>query len=141
MANTLGIIKPDGIRRRLAGRIVQRIEEAGLVLRGTKMLKLETQQAEEFYDVHREKPFFRSLIHFMTSGPIMVLVIGGHGSIERWRKLMGATDPAKAGYSTIRREFGTSVERNVVHGSDGDVTALRELAFFFGDDEILPKGA
>lgn len=139
MANTLGIIKPDGVRRKLVGRIIEKIERAGLVLRGMKVLRLSRGEAEKFYAVHESKPFFKSLIEFMTSGPIVVMVIGGHGSIERWRELMGATDPAKARYNTIRREYGTSVEKNVVHGSDGTDTARAEVAFFFHDDEILPK--
>lgn len=139
MANTLGIIKPDGVRRKLAGQIISRIEKAGLILRGMKVLKLTKEQAEEFYAVHENKPFYRSLVEFMSSGPIVVLVIGGHGSIERWRELMGATDPAKARYNTIRREFGTSVEKNVVHGSDDETTARTEIAFFFKENEILPK--
>jgi len=139
MANTLGIIKPDGVRRKLAGRIIDKIERAGLIIRGLKAVKLTRQEAQRFYAVHEGKPFFDSLIEFMTSGPIIVMVLGGHGSIERWRELMGATDPAKAAYNTIRREFATSVEKNVAHGSDGPDTARTEIAFFFNDDEILPK--
>jgi len=139
MANTLGIIKPDAVRRKLAGQIIARIEKAGLVLRGMKVLRLSRDQAEKFYAVHEGKPFYKSLVEFMTSGPIVVLVIGGHGSIERWRDLMGATDPAKAKYNTIRREFATSIEKNVVHGSDSEANAKTEVAFFFREDEILPK--
>jgi len=140
MANTLGIIKPDGVRRKLIGKIVGEIEKAGLIIRGMKTLKLSKVRAEQFYAVHEGKPFYRSLVDFMTSGPIVVMVIGGHGSIERWRDLMGATDPARAKYQTIRREYGTSIEKNVVHGSDGEATAKTEVAFFFDDDEVLPKG-
>jgi nucleoside-diphosphate kinase len=139
VANTLGIIKPDGVRRRLAGTVISRIEKAGLVVRGLKVLRLSREQAERFYAVHENKPFFHSLVEFMTSGPIIVMVVGGHRSIERWRDLMGATDPARAKYGTIRREFGTSVEKNVVHGSDGEATARQEVSFFFSDDEVLPK--
>ncbi len=139
MANTLGIIKPDGVRRKLVGTVLGRIERAGLVIRGLKTLRLSRHQAEQFYAVHEGKPFYKPLIEFMTSGPIVVMVIGGHGSIERWRELMGATDPAKAKYNTIRREHATSIEKNVVHGSDSPVTAKTEIAFFFGEDEILPK--
>jgi nucleoside-diphosphate kinase len=139
MANTLGIIKPDAVRRRLVGRIIHRVEQAGLILRGMKVLRLSPEQARRFYAVHENKPFYKSLVEFMTSGPIVVMVIGGHRSIERWRELMGATDPAKASYNTIRREFGTSIERNVVHGSDSPETARVEVGFFFRDDEILPK--
>jgi len=139
MANTLGIIKPDGVRRKLVGAVLSRIERTGLIIRGLKTLRLNRQQAEKFYAVHEGKPFYKSLIEFMTSGPIVVMVIGGHGSIERWRELMGATDPAKAKYNTIRREYATSVEKNVVHGSDSPTTARTEIAFFFDEDEILPK--
>lgn len=139
MANTLGIVKPDAVRRRLVGKIIERIENAGLILRGMKVLRLSKQDAERFYAVHQGKPFFKSLVAYMTSGPIVVMVIGGHGSVERWRDIMGATDPARAGYHTIRREFGTSIEKNVVHGSDSAETARAEVAFFFQEDEILPK--
>ncbi|MBN2430590.1 MAG: nucleoside-diphosphate kinase [Acidobacteria bacterium] len=139
MANTLGIIKPDAVRRRLVGRIIQRIEQEGLILRGMKVQRLSPEQARRFYAVHENKPFYKSLVDFMTSGPVVLMVIGGHRSIERWRDLMGATDPAKAKYNTIRREFGTSIERNVVHGSDSPETARFEVGFFFRDDEILPK--
>ena len=139
MANTLGIIKPDGVRRKLAGRIVSKIENSGLVLRGMKVVRLKKEDAQRFYAVHEGKPFYKSLVEFMTSGPIVVMVIGGHGSIEHWRELMGATDPAKAKYNTIRREYATSIEKNVVHGSDSPATAKAEVAFFFNDDEILPK--
>lgn len=139
MANTLGIVKPDAVRRRLVGRIITRIEEAGLIIRGLKTLRLTREQAEKFYAVHESRPFYRPLVEYMSSGPIVVMVIGGHNSIERWRELMGATDPAKAKYNTIRRDYGTSVQKNVVHGSDGPDTALVEVASFFADDEILPK--
>ena len=140
MANTLGIIKPDGVRRKLVGTVINKIENAGLILRGMKVLKLSRDDAQRFYAVHEGKPFYKSLVEFMTSGPIVVMVIGGHGSIERWRELMGATDPAKAKYNTIRREYATSIEKNVAHGSDSEATAKSEVAFFFKDDEILPKG-
>jgi len=139
MANTLGIVKPDGVQRKLAGAIISKIEKEGLILRGMKVLRLTRERAEKFYAVHADKPFYRSLVEFMTSGPIVVMVIGGHDSIDRWRNLMGATDPAKAKYNTIRREYGTSIERNVVHGSDSAANAKIEVAFFFSEDEILPK--
>jgi nucleoside-diphosphate kinase len=139
MANTLGIIKPDGVRRKLAGKVISKIEEAGLIIRGMKAVRLTREEAQRFYAVHEGKPFFNPLVEFMTSGPIIVMVIGGHGSIERWREVMGATDPAKAKYNTIRRDWGTSIEKNVVHGSDSPATARNEVAFFFRDDEILPK--
>ncbi len=139
MANTLGIIKPDGVRRKLVGTILSKIENSGLILRGMKVLHLSKDDAEKFYAVHEGKSFYKSLVEFMSSGPIVVLAIGGHGSIERWRDLMGATDPAKAKYNTIRREYGTSIEKNVVHGSDSPETAKTEISFFFREDEILPK--
>jgi nucleoside-diphosphate kinase len=139
MANTLGIIKPDGVRRKLVGTVLSKIESSGLILRGMKVLSLSRDDAERFYAVHKEKPFYKSLVEFMSSGPIVVLAIGGHGSIELWRDLMGATDPAKAKYNTIRREYGTSIENNVVHGSDSPETAKTEISFFFNEDEILPK--
>jgi len=139
VANTLGIIKPDAVRRKLVGQIITRIEHAGLVIRGAKVLRLTKEEAEKFYAVHEGKPFYRSLVEFITSGPIVVMVIGGHDSIDRWRELMGATDPAKAKYNTIRREFGTSIEKNVVHGSDSPATAKTEVAFFFRENEVLPK--
>ena len=139
MANTLGIIKPDGVRRKLVGTILSKIENSGLILRGMKVLHLSKDDAEKFYAVHEGKSFYKSLVKFMSSGPIVVLAIGGHGSIERWRDLMGATDPAKAKYNTIRREYATSIEKNVVHGSDSPETAKTEISFFFREDEILPK--
>lgn len=139
MANTLGIIKPDGVRRKLIGRVIERIEREGLVVRGLKVLRLSRDRAQKFYAVHEGKPFYNGLVEFMTSGPIVVMAIGGHDAINRWRTLMGATDPAKATYNTLRREFGTSVEKNVVHGSDSEANARTEIAFFFSDDEILPK--
>ncbi len=138
MTNTLGIVKPDGLRRKLIGRVISRIEEAGLIIRGLKTVRLTRPQAEEFYAVHRGKPFYPTLVEFMTSGPIVVMVIGGDDAINRWRALMGATDPAKAAAGTIRRDFGTSVEKNVVHGSDAPETARVEIAFFFTNEDLLP---
>ena len=141
MEQTFSIIKPDAVRRRLVGAVIHCIENAGLIIRGLKTVRLTKDEAQRFYAVHEDKPFFKSLVEFMTSGPIVVMVLGGHGSIERWRELMGATDPAKAKYNTIRREYATSVEKNVVHGSDSEATAAAEVAFFFRSDEILPKDA
>jgi nucleoside-diphosphate kinase len=140
MANTLGIIKPDAVRRKLVGKVIERIERDGLIIRGAKVVHLTRERAEQFYSVHQDKPFYRSLVDFMTSGPVVALVIGGHNAIDRWRTLMGNTDPSRAKYNTIRREFGTSIEKNVVHGSDSPQTAMSEVAFFFSDEEILPKG-
>ncbi len=131
MERTLAIIKPDAVERRLAGRILQRIEEAGFRIRALRMVHLTKPQAEGFYAVHRERPFFASLTDFMSSGPSIVLVLEGPDAISRWRALMGATDPARAEPGTIRREFGTSIERNVTHGSDGPETAAFEVGYFF----------
>lgn len=138
LARTLGIIKPDGVRRRLVGRIISRVEESGLAVCGLKTLHLTQAQAERFYAVHAAKPFYRPLVEFMTSGPIVVMVLEGEGAIERWRELMGATDPARAAENTLRRLFATSVEKNVVHGSDSPETARAEIAFFFAKEEMLP---
>jgi nucleoside-diphosphate kinase len=138
VTNTLGIVKPDGVRRKLVGRIISRIEEAGLVICGVKTVRLTRPRAEEFYAVHRGKSFYPTLMEFMISGPIFVMAISGDDAINRWRALMGATDPASAAADTIRRDFGTSVENNVVHGSDGPETARAEIAFFFTNEELLP---
>jgi nucleoside-diphosphate kinase len=140
MENTLGIIKPDGVQRKLVGQIISRIEHTGLIIRGIKTLQLTKEQAETFYAVHEGKPFYEPLVEFMSSGPIVVLVISGDHAIEQWRELMGATDPAKAKYNTIRREFGTSVQKNTTHGSDSPTTAKTEVSFFFHEEELLPVG-
>jgi nucleoside-diphosphate kinase len=137
MERTLAIIKPDAVERRLAGRILQRIEDAGFRIRALRMVHLTKAQAEGFYAVHRQQPFFGSLTDFMSSGPSIVLVLEGPEAISRWRMLMGATDPARAAPGTIRREFGTSIERNVTHGSDGPETAAFELGYFFPGMELV----
>jgi nucleoside-diphosphate kinase len=131
MERTLAIIKPDAVGRRVAGRIMQRIEDEGFDIRGMQRLRLTKADAEGFYDVHRSRPFFDSLTTFMSSGPVVVLALEGEGAIGRWRAIMGATDPAKAEPGTIRREFGASIERNAVHGSDAAATAAVEIAYFF----------
>lgn len=131
MERTLAIIKPDAVSRRLAGRILQRIEEAGFEILAMRMVRLSRAQAEGFYDVHRERPFFKSLTEFMSSGPAVVLALQAPDAIRKWRDLMGATDPAKAGAGTLRREFGASIERNATHGSDAPATAAFELGYFF----------
>ena len=128
---TLSIIKPDATRRNLSGAINARIEQAGLRIVAQKRLKLTREQAEAFYAVHRERPFFDSLCAFMTSGPVVVQVLEGDNAIARYREVMGATDPAKAAAGTIRKEFAESIEANSVHGSDSAETAAREIAFFF----------
>jgi nucleoside-diphosphate kinase len=134
---TLAIIKPDAVGRRLAGRIIQRIEEAGLEIRAARRVSLSIGEAEGFYAVHRERPFFSSLTAFMSSGPAIVLVLEGADAIKRWRTLMGATDPAKAEPGTIRREFAESIERNAAHGSDAPETAACEIGYFFAGIDLL----
>lgn len=137
MERTLAIIKPDAVERRLVGRIVTRIEEAGFQIRDIRMVSLSRREAEGFYAVHRERPFFRSLTEFMSSGPALVLVLEAPDAIGRWRTLMGATDPSKADAGTLRREFGTSIERNATHGSDAPDTAAFELGYFFAGVELV----
>ena len=131
MERTLAIVKPDAVSRRLAGRIVQRIEEAGFEILAMRMVRLSRAQAEGFYAVHRERPFFKSLTEFMSSGPAIVLALQAPDAIRKWRDLMGATDPAKADAGTLRKEFGASIERNATHGSDAPETAAFELGYFF----------
>ena len=128
---TLAIIKPDAVERRLAGAIMQRIEDAGFQIRAMKRVNLSKQQAEGFYAVHRERPFFASLTSFMSSGPAVVLVLEAPDAIKKWRTLMGATDPGKADAGTLRKEFGRSIENNATHGSDATETAAFELSYFF----------
>ena len=128
---TLAIIKPDAVERRLAGKIIQRIEDEGFQIRAMKRVHLSKVQAEGFYAVHRERPFFGSLTSFMASGPAIVLVLEASDAIKKWRTLMGATDPAKADPGTLRKEFAQSIERNATHGSDAPETAAFELGYFF----------
>ena len=134
---TLAIIKPDAVERRLAGRIIQRIEDSGFQIRAIKRIHLTQPQAEGFYAVHRERPFFGSLTTFMSSGPAIVLVLEAADAIKQWRTLMGATDPAKADGGTLRKEFAQSIERNATHGSDAPETAAFELGYFFRGMETL----
>ncbi|MGH8222920.1 MAG: nucleoside-diphosphate kinase [Woeseiaceae bacterium] len=136
---TLSIIKPDGVQKNLIGEIYRRFEEAGLRIVAARMQHLSRQQAEAFYAVHRERPFYNDLVSYMTSGPVMVQVLEGEGAIEANRRIMGATDPAKADAGTIRADFAASIEENVVHGSDGPATAAEELRFFFGDGGLCPR--
>lgn len=131
MERTLAIIKPDAVSRRLTGRILQRIEEAGFEVRAMRLVRLSRAEAEGFYDVHRDRPFFGSLTAFMSSGPAVVLALEAPDAIRTWRDLMGATDPANAAPGTLRREFGASIEHNATHGSDGPDTAAFELGYFF----------
>ena len=132
---TLAIIKPDGVARDLVGEIIRRIEASGLKIKALKMMHLSKSQAEGFYAVHREKPFFTSLTSFMSEGPVVLMILSGEGAIRRWRDLMGATDPAKANAGTIRKDFGQSIERNTTHGSDAPETAAFETAYFFSQLE------
>jgi nucleoside-diphosphate kinase len=131
MECTLAIIKPDAVSARHTGPILQRIETAGFQIRAMKRMQLTRAQAEGFYAVHRERPFFAGLTTFMASGPVVVLALEAPDAIRKWRELMGATDPAKADAGTLRKEFGTSIERNATHGSDAPGTAAFELGYFF----------
>ena len=136
---TLSIIKPDGVQKNLVGEIYGRFEKAGLAIVAARMMHLSKAEAEEFYAVHRQRPFFRDLVSYMTSGPVMVQVLEGEGAINTNRRIMGATNPADAEPGTIRADFADSIEENIVHGSDGAETARHEIAFFFGDGGICPR--
>jgi len=129
---TLSIIKPDAVAKSVIGRIYTRFEDAGLRIVAAKMARLTTAEAEGFYAVHRERPFFRDLVRFMTSGPVMIQVLEGENAIAMNRELMGATDPKQAAPGTIRADFAESIDANAVHGSDGPATARTEIAYFFG---------
>ncbi|GMB91588.1 nucleoside-diphosphate kinase [Helicobacter ailurogastricus] len=128
---TLSIIKPDGVKKRIIGKIITRFEEAGLEVVRIKRLHLNQAQAEEFYAIHRDRPFFNDLIAFMTSGEVVVMVLEGANAVEKNRELMGATDPKAAKPGTIRADFAENIDANVVHGSDSEENAQREIAFFF----------
>ena len=136
---TLSIIKPDGVQKNLIGEIVGRFETAGLEIVAARMMHLSQEQAEGFYAVHRERPFFNDLVSYMTSGPVMVQALQGEAAIQSNRDIMGATNPADAEPGTIRADYAASIEENVVHGSDGPDTAAQEIAFFFGDDGVCPR--
>jgi nucleoside-diphosphate kinase len=129
---TLTLVKPDGVQQGVIGQVIRHFEEEGLKVVGLKMVRLDKGSAQGFYHVHRERPFFASLIEFMTSGPIVAMVLEGEDAINRARKVMGATDPAKAEAGTLRKQFASSIEKNVVHGSDGPETAAFEIPHFFG---------
>jgi nucleoside-diphosphate kinase len=131
MQMTFAIIKPDAVRSRVAGQIIQRIEAEGFQIRAMRLVSLSKREAEGFYAVHRERPFFPSLTTFMSSGPAIVLALEAPDAIKKWRTLMGATDPAKADAGTVRKQFGSSIEHNATHGSDAPETAAFELAYFF----------
>jgi nucleoside-diphosphate kinase len=136
---TLSIIKPDALAKNVIGQIYTRFEDVGLKVIAAKMLHLSQEQAQGFYAVHKERPFYYDLVAFMTSGPVMVQVLEGEAAIARNREVMGATNPQDAATGTIRADFATNVEENAVHGSDGPDTAKTEIAFFFEPDEICPR--
>ncbi len=136
---TLSIVKPDGVGKNLIGEVYRRFESAGLRIVAAKMLSLTQSQAEGFYAVHRERPFFRDLVSYMTSGPVVVQVLEGESAVARNREIMGATDPKKAAPGTIRADLASSIEQNVVHGSDSLENAAREVAYFFAETEICPR--
>ena len=140
LERTLSIVKPDGVSRNLIGEVYRRFETAGLRIVAARMLTLSPQQAELFYEVHRERPFYRDLVRYMTSGPIIAQVLEGENAIAKNRDIMGATDPKKAAPGTIRADLAQSIEANVVHGSDGPDTAAREIAFFFSATQLCPRG-
>jgi nucleoside-diphosphate kinase len=137
MERTFAIIKPDAVERRLTGRILARIEDAGFTVRAMRLQHLTKREAEGFYAVHRERPFFGALTDFMSSGPCVLLALEGPDAILKWRSTMGATDPAKADAGTLRKDFGTSIERNATHGSDAPETAAFELGYFFRGMELV----
>lgn len=137
MERTFAIIKPDAVERKLAGQILARVEGAGFTVRAMRLHHLTKREAEGFYAVHRERPFFGGLTDFMSSGPCVLLALEAPDAIKKWRQTMGATDPAKADAGTLRKEFGSSIERNATHGSDAPETAAFELGYFFRGMELL----
>ena len=139
LERTLSIVKPDAVKKNAIGRILARFEAAGLRVIAARMMHLSRAQAEGFYAVHRERPFFRDLVDFMTSGPVLVQVLEGDNAIARNRDLMGATDPKKAAKGTIRADFADSIDANAVHGSDGPETARTEIAYFFAACEVFSR--
>jgi nucleoside-diphosphate kinase len=137
MQRTLSIVKPDGVARGLVGDVIKRIENQKLKIKAMKMIQMTKSQAEGFYAVHKERPFFQSLTEFMTSGPVVVMILEGENAISRWRDMMGATNYKDAAEGTIRREFATDIEKNVVHGSDAPETAAFETGYFFNAFELV----
>ena len=136
---TLAIVKPDAVAKRVAGQIVTRIENAGFTIVALKLIHMSLDEARGFYIVHRERPFYQSLCEFMTQGPCLLMVLEADNAIQRWRDLMGATDPAKAAPGTIRRDFVSSIEANAVHGSDSPESAAVEIPYFFSSLELCPR--
>jgi nucleoside-diphosphate kinase len=139
LEQTLSIIKPDAVGQNQIGNIIEYFEREGLSVVAAKMLHLSQDQAKGFYAVHKDRPFFQELVDFMTSGPVLVMVLEGENAISKNRQIMGATDPSKAAPGTIRADFATSIERNAVHGSDGPQTAKTEISFFFKPNEIFAR--
>src|SRR6202051_3813530 len=139
LERTLSIVKPDGVRGNLIGEVYRRFEKAGLSIVAARRRHLSQREAEGFYAVHRERPFFKDLVRYMTSGPVIVQVLEGESAIARNRDIMGATDPKKAAPGTIRADLATSIEQNVVHGSDAPDTAAREIAYFFAGTQVFPR--
>jgi nucleoside-diphosphate kinase len=140
LERTLSIVKPDGVSRNLIGEVCRRFEKANLTIVAARMLRLSEREAEGFYAVHRERPFFKDLVRYMTSGPVVVQVLEGENAIARNREIMGATDPKKAAPGTIRADLALSIEQNVVHGSDAPDTAATEIGYFFSATELHPRG-
>jgi len=136
---TLSIVKPDGVEKNVIGEVYRRFEQAGLRIVAARMRRLTQAEAEGFYAVHRERPFFRDLVSYMTSGPVVVQVLEGEDAVARNRDIMGATDPKKAAPGTIRADLATSIEQNVVHGSDTLENAAREISYFFAETELCPR--
>jgi nucleoside-diphosphate kinase len=139
LEQTLSIIKPDGVQKNLIGEIYSRFEKSGLQIVAARMMHLTGEQAEGFYAVHKDRPFFKDLVKYMRSGPVMVQVLEGESAVETNRRLMGATNPANAEKGTIRADFADSIEENIVHGSDAPDTAAQEIRFFFGKDWLCPR--
>ena len=137
MEKTLTILKPDTVQAGKAGAVITMLEREGFRIQASKMVHLSQEEAQGFYDVHRERPFFQSLVTFMTDGPVIVMTLEADNAIERLRKVMGATDPARADEGTIRKRFGTNIERNAIHGSDAPDTAAFEISYFFSQLEIV----
>jgi nucleoside-diphosphate kinase len=137
MEFTLAIIKPDAVARYYTGDIIKRIELGGLRVSAMRLIHLTRAQAESFYDVHRERPFYQSLCDYMTSGPVVVMALSAEGAVAKWRQLMGATNPIDAAPGTIRKDFGENIERNAAHGSDGTDTSAREVGFFFSQLDLV----
>ena len=136
---TLSIIKPDGVQKNVIGEVYRRFEQAGLKIVAARMLHLTKAQAEAFYAVHRERPFYKDLVSYMTTGPVIAQVLEGENAVEAHRRIMGATDPKKADPGTVRRDFAASIEENVVHGSDAVETAQQEIGFFFAQADLCPR--